>query len=291
MTFPSPGAENVRSEDVEENAVDRELTAQGSGLRAFASIRMFVADPKALKARSWIGRLFGRSPISRASETLYREAAAELVVADSVTALGGGWSVVHGIAMSGDATAQPSRSRDDVSHLVAGPKGVFAVTTVDARGETVWVASSTFVHDGVRMPHLRDAEYNALRLSQQLYEVSGVRVEVVPVVVVANPRGLIINRAPRRVLVLTPGEVGGWMRSHSSTLAVEEITVIVDAARVLSARSSISAEPAEASLSRFRAIRRRVGSARRARIVWLTLALVSGWVLLVVAALFYKAWI
>lgn len=291
MTFPSLGAANVNSEDVEANAIDRDLTAPGFGLRALASIRRFVADPQALTTRSWIGRLFGASPVSRASQNLYREATAEFAVADSLSSLGREWSVVHGVTMSGDAATNSSRSRDEVSHVVAGPNGVFAVTTVNARGEMVWVASSTFVHDGVRMPHLRDAEYNALRLSQQLYEVSGVRVEVVPVVVVSNPRGLIINRAPRRVVVLTPSEVVGWFRSHSATLAEKEFTVIADAARALSARHGFSSEDAGASLTRFRAIRKSVGSARRARIAWVTLALVSAWVLLVAVVLFHGAWL
>lgn len=291
MTFPSLGAANVKPGDVETNAVDRVVTVQGFGLRALASIRAFVADPSALTTRSWIGRLFGASPVSRASQMLYRDAAAELTVADSLSSLGREWSVVHGVTLSAEAVADPSRSRDEVSHVVAGPNGVFAITTVNAKGETVWVASSTFVHDGVRMPHLRDAEYNALRLSQQLYEVSGVRVEVVPVVVVANPRGLIINRAPRRVFVLTPTELVGWIRSHSTALAAKEFAAIGDAARALSARNAESFEPAEASLDRFRAVRKTVRAARRARIAWVTLALVSGWVLLVMVALFHEVWL
>ncbi|MBX3093914.1 MAG: NERD domain-containing protein [Cryobacterium sp.] len=291
MTFPSLGAANVKPGDVEAIAAAPELAAQGFGLRALGSIRRFVADPKSLMTRSWLGRLFGASPVARASQVLYRDAAAELAVADSVSSLGREWGVVHAIAVSADAAADSSRSRDDVSHVVAGPNGVFAVTTVNARGETVWVASSTFVHDGVRMPHLRDAEYNALRLSQQLYEVSGVRVEVVPVVVVANPRGLIINRAPRRVFVLAPGEVVGWVRSQPAALVEKEFTAITDAARALRARDAASSEAADASLDRFRAIRKSVGSARRARIAWVTLALVSGWALLVVVVLFHGAWL
>lgn len=291
MAGTSLGAANVTPGDTGESAVEHETTSPDFGLRAFASIRLFVADPAALRARSWFGRLFGVSPVSRESRTLYRDGAAELVVADSVSALGDEWSVVHGIPMSGDASSITPRSRDDVSHLVAGPNGVFAITTVNARGESVWVASSTFVHDGVRMSHLRDAEYNVLRISQQLYEASGVRVEVVPAVVIANPRGLIINRAPRRVFVLTPGEVATWIRSHPSMLAGDELVAIADAARALAAVDTGSSESTEQVLDRFRAVRRHVSAARQARITWVTLALVSAWVLLVVAVLLREGWL
>src|SRR5690606_34508111 len=137
---------------------------RGTGVRAGASIRSFLADVSPTPAQSRIARLFGMSPLTKTSDSLYRAAVAELMVAEIVSSLGNEWHVIHGIEV-GDTDGKNER-RDDVSHLLAGPEGVFAITTVNLSGEPVWVAASVFIQDGVRMPHVRDAEFNALRLSQ-----------------------------------------------------------------------------------------------------------------------------
>src|SRR5690606_8214436 len=147
--------------------------------------------------------------------------------------LGDGWHVVHGVNLCGDVGAGAEAPRDDVSHIVVSDRGVFAVTTVNPGGASVWVSANSFVHDGVRMAHLRDAEFNALRLSQKLYERSGLRVEVVPGVVVANPRRLIIDRRPLRVSVLRPREIRSWVESYPSTFSAEESDALAHAAGAL----------------------------------------------------------
>lgn len=280
MTFHSPSASNVT-----------EMASSSSGVRTAAHILEFLADPARVRTASWIARFFGTSPIARESAALYRDAIAELAVADSVNSLGSGWRVIHDIDPGGDGSAHSSRVRDVISHLIVGANGVFAVTAVNVQGEPVWVASSGFVQGGVRMPHLRDAEYNALRLSQRLFELSGIRVEVIPAVVVATPRDLIINRPPRRVSVLTPSEVGAWVRSHSNTVGAEEAASIVGAARRLAANGDSAGESISDSFDRMRRVRTAVRSARRIRIAWVTAGLVGLWVVLVFVMMYRHAWL
>ena len=250
-----------------------------------------------MRAVSWIGRVIGVSPIIRNSAVLYRHAIAELVVADTLGSLGAGWAIVHEIGLGAGTSSRAAQARDSISHVAVGANGVFAVTTVNVGGEPVWVASSAFVQGGVRMHHLRDAEYNALRLSQRLFELSGVRVEIMPAVVVATPRDLIINRAPRRVSVLTPSELVGWVRSHSSSVATDQLSAVASAAVKLAAVEAEAAstrvrgsESIDEGFDRMRRVRKVVHAARRVRIAWVAAGLVGVWVTIVSVALYRSTW-
>lgn len=252
---------------------------RGAAVRAGSSMRLFLDRWIPLPTQSFLARLFGVSPLPRESGSDYREASAEFSVTTLVSNLGDGWHVVHGVNLCGDATAEVEAPRDDVSHIIVNDRGVFALTTVNPDGASVWVSANSFVHDGVRMAHLRDAEFNALRLSQKLYERSGLRVEVVPGVVVANPRRLIIDRRPLRVSVLRPRELGSWVESYPSTLSIEESDALAHAAGSLGRAGGPT--PLAEVVEQFSEVHARVLRASRRRVGWIAVALLAVWFVLV----------
>lgn len=256
---------------------DRDEAPRGGAVRAGQAVRRFLDQWAPVATPGFLGRLFGFSPLAPHSGPHYREAATEHRVAEIIGELGDGWWVAHGISMCGD---EAPASRDDISHVIIGDRGAFSLTVVNPEGRSAWVSGHAFVHAGVRMAHLRDAEFNALRLSQQLYEQCGVRAEVRPAVVVANPRRLIVDRPPPRVAVLRPRELTTWMRSHPVALSVEERAVLAGAAAAL-------ADGGESGfarlLARFSELHHRVVQARHRRLWWLAAALTALWVGLVAA--------
>lgn len=255
----------------------------GPGVRAGSSMRRFLDDWAEAPPRHPAARFVGASGLTRSSARLYRAAVAEFTVAQLAHRLADGGHVVHGLGRSGgEKVDEPPR--DDVSHLVIGERGVFALTTVNPGGRSVWVSANSFVQDGVRMAHLRDAEFNALRLSQRLFERSGLRVEVVPAVIVADPRRLIIDRRPSRVALLRPREVERWIQSHPRILSSDETEQIArTAAAIASARSS-DASSFDELLARFRDVHQHVERAARRRIGLVAVALLALWVGLVAVA-------
>lgn len=277
----SPHTSDADTQPPEPVGGEIDPSPRGTVVRAGSGIRLFLDRWPPGDSPGWIGRLFGASPLPRASSRDYREAATEFAIAELLRGLGSEWRLAHGLTLRADGAGSAAAPRDDVGHVMVGDRGVFALTVVNPSGLSVWVSGHSFVHDGVRMSHLRDAEFNALRLSQKLYEHCGLRVEVIPGVVVANPRRLIIDRPPLRVAVLRPNEIVPWVNGHSRTLSVHEADVVAEAARMLvqGADGSTLAD----LLTRFRDIRTRVLNARRRRIGWIALALLAGWMLLVAA--------
>ncbi|HRP99282.1 MAG TPA: hypothetical protein PK781_02330 [Terrimesophilobacter sp.] len=251
----------------------------GAAVRAGSNMRRFLSRWLPMPPPSFLGRLFGVSPLPRESGRDYREANAEYSVATIAASLGDDWHVIHGVNPCGESGVGTTLPRDDVSHVLIGERGVFALTTVNPGGASVWVSANSFVHDGARMSHLRDAEFNALRLSQKLYERSGLRVEVVPGVVVANPRRLIVDRRPQRVSVLRPREIASWVQSHPPIISGEESDALAHAANTL---GRVGENPPLAQvLERFGDVHALVNRAERRRVAWIAVTLLAVWFVLV----------
>ena len=280
MSEPSAVADPDTPPPSDETVTTR-VTPYGAVVHAGSRMRRFLSVWDNVTMPGLVGRIFGASPLPRGSGALYRDAVSEFTVAQIVGGLGAEWQVVHGPTLGGDAGNGVDTPRDEVSHIVVGDRGVFAVTTVNPGGGPVWVSANSFVHDGARMAHLRDAEYNALRLSQRLFEHCGLRVEVVPGVVVANPRRLIVDRHPRRVALLRPSQLTSWVSSHPPIFTAEESRAIARAAGAL-VRADDSL-PLSEVLARFGEAHTRVVHAGSRRIGWLALVLLALWVALVAA--------
>jgi len=242
-------------------------------------MRLFLDEWRLREVRGAVGRFFGASPLTSHSARFYRAAVAEFGVAELVGRLGEGWYVVHGVSLRGGDGSSREGPRDEVSHVVIGERGVFAFTVVNPEGGSVWVSGSAFVLDGERRAHLRDAEFNALRLSQRIFERSGRRAEVVPAVVVANPRRLIVDKRPQRVGLVRPSEIRSWVEANPVSLTPVEAELI---ARVASAIALASdSEPFAEVFEEFGVVHTEVERASRRRVGWLAAGLVVAWFCLV----------
>ena len=71
--------------------------------------------------------------------------------------LGGGWLVVHAVPVG--------KAGSDIDHLVIGPAGVFTINAKYHEGMKVWVASKRVLVNGQRTDHLRNAVFEASRVS------------------------------------------------------------------------------------------------------------------------------
>lgn len=282
--MPSESTRPPRLDDVEPHDSDAaEAATVGAGVCAGSIIRRFLAVWAESPGPPPAARFFGASGLDRLSARLYRAAVAEFTVAEIANRAAGGGAVVHGLSRSGfDSVEDPPR--DDVSHVIVSERGVFALTTVNPAGSPAWVSANSFIQDGVRMAHLRDAEFNALRLSQRLFERSGRRVEVVPAVVVANPRRLIVERRPGRVALLRPREVAPWLESYPPILAPDEIDQLARTTTAIASARSSEPSSFDDLLARFRAVHHELERASRKRIGWIAVGLLAVWVALVAVA-------
>ena len=98
-----------------------------------------------------------------------------------------GWAVLHAVPVGKGDT--------DIDHVVIGPGGVFTINTKNHSGQKVWVAGRTFMVNGQKQPHLRNAGHEAQRASRLLSAAAGFRVDVVPVIAVVDPASLTHARA------------------------------------------------------------------------------------------------
>ena len=267
----------------EVHPVAAEQPRLGPGVRAGSSMSRFLEAWAETPPVPGLARLLGVSGLNRVTARLYRAALAEFSVAEVANRVAGDGHVVHGLNRSGAEHAD-DRPRDDVSHVIIGSRGVFALTTVNPCGSAVWVSANAYVQDGVRMAHLRDAEFNALRLAQRIFERSGRRVAVVPGIVVANPRRLIVDRRPTRVALLRPRDIAGWIEEHPRTLSPEEVEQIARTASAVASARSSEPESFDELLSRFREVHHGIDRAARRRISWVAVALLAVWVGIVAVA-------
>ena len=157
--------------------------------------------------------------------------------------------------------------------------------TVRHRAEgAVWIDGNVLLVEGERKPDLRDAEFGAVRLSQTLSDAVGFRVEATSCLVLVGSRSLTVAKPPRRVAVLTPRDIRGWLKGLSATLSERELEALretVDSAADWHALDASNPSGAHA-LDAFRKVRAAMGHARHVRLTWVTGALVLLWLIAVV---------
>ncbi|MFV0133653.1 nuclease-related domain-containing protein [Streptomyces sp. HMX87] len=128
-----------------------------------------------------------------------RALTAEQAVGQALDRLdGAGWHTLHSIPLPGG---------DRVHHLVIGPGGLFAVHALHARKARVRI-TDPLVALGRREPQplLRRVRADADRACHAL------TAEVHPVLALVGPAAVTVTAPPRRVRVLTDGELGGLAR-------------------------------------------------------------------------------
>jgi hypothetical protein len=237
----------------------------------FALVRECLRLQDAAQRRSIIARFFGADPIVPRSRAAYRGALGEVAVAATLTERGAGWFVVHEVPIG--IVGAP------VQHVLIGPPGVFTISLHNHAGREVWVRSQGFTAGLENHSHIRDAEAAADRASTLLSDAVGFAVNAIPCVVVLDSRSITIAKPPRRVAVLTPRQLRGWLGQLPPRLSPHEAALL---GMYAEERSTWHEEPCDPEdvrvcVHRFRQLQDAVSTATRRRVLWTTGGIVIAW--------------
>jgi hypothetical protein len=225
-----------------------------------------VAAQRTTPTRSRVAKFFGASPLEPRTRPLYRAALGELLVGDTLDHLGPEWDVLHVVPVDEDGR--------DIDHLVIGPPGVFTLTTENMLGDEVWIGGETMLVDNKHRDDILAAKTLAETASGLLSTASGRTVTVEPILVLVNPKRLVLREQPSGLIVVSSKHLLRWLKSLDRTLEGEDVANISDVAdrnsTWLAAVAPLEDTP---QLNRdFGELREQVRRATRVRIAWGILA-------------------
>ncbi|WP_158603903.1 nuclease-related domain-containing protein [Cryobacterium tepidiphilum] len=175
------------------------------------------------KPRSTLARFFGASPLAAGSVSWYEGARGELIVGQILATLPDGWKAFHSLPIGTKGS--------DIDHMVVGPGGVFSINTKHHNKKAVWVAGSTLMVSGQKQGHIRNAEFEAKRVTKLLRQRMPQIPAVQPVLVLVNPKSLTIKTKPERVTVIRATRLRRWLTERTSVFSetkLREITTVMD---------------------------------------------------------------
>ena len=212
--------------------------------------------------RTRLGRLFGKSPLTSQSRTLYRAAIGELLVGDMLDNLGPRWDVLHVVPLDD--------SGEDIDHLVIGPPGVFAIKTENFPGQEIKVNGDFLAVGSQRFDDIALARELGQCAAGLLSAAAGRPVSVTPLLVVVTPTKLAIRQQPEGVAVVPSRQLLHYLDRLDRSLDGAEVAYISD---VADRHSTWRADPGPAEdpheLSQeFATLRTSVQEATQARILW-----------------------
>lgn len=210
--------------------------------------------------RSGFSRLLGRSPLSDDSRPWYLGALGELRVAQRLARLGPGWTVLHSVPIGGRGS--------DIDHVVIGPTGVFTINTKFHEDARVWVGSKRLLVNGQKTDHLRNSRFEAQRVARALTAIAGLPIDAQAVVVLVGIRSITVRERPADVAVLRDTDLVRWLNRRPTTLDADLRDRLATAMAQWDHWAAPSVQAAQVDLPAFAALRREVGTARRARVLW-----------------------
>jgi hypothetical protein len=187
-----------------------------------AVIAEVVEARRTARKRSLFARIFGVSPLPREARDSYDIAVAQIEVGRLLAELGPDWTIVHEIPV-GENGAK-------IDHLVIGPRGVFIVDTTVHQGLPVWVSQRAFIVNDVRLPLIRNMEFEMGRVERLLSTAAGHPVEVSGILAVVGPKSLDVHGAQRDVAVVEARNIGRWIVGRARVLTPESVDAVVAAA-------------------------------------------------------------
>ncbi|MEO7349910.1 MAG: hypothetical protein ABIW32_08660 [Terrimesophilobacter sp.] len=238
------------------------------------SVSHFIEAQRVVHHRSFLDRILGRTPVPKLLRKDYRSARADVAAYDVLAQLGPDWIL---------RTCQTAEG-NGIDHIVVGPPGIFSMVVRHQPGNALWIDGGILLADGERMPHFRDAEFSAVRLTQQLSDSVGWRVDVTPCLIVVDPRSVTVAKPPRRVAVMTLRGIRTWLKELPKALSDQELQALHGAVAThpdwvfLGDPHAPSAE----ALAMFRKVQAEVGEARHVRLALVTGVLVFLWLIAVV---------
>lgn len=171
-----------------------------------------------------MAKLFGRCPLDAAALTSYSTALAEGAIAGVLTTLSREWTVLQ---------ARPAPSGQNVvDHMLIGPSGLYAITTIDHGGRRVVVDGESLSIGRSKSDVLGRSRTEAARIAQQISVRVKAAVEVTPVVVVVTPVSMKVGATHGVVTVLPSTEVHDWLigqpRIHEASALTTYERVVLD---------------------------------------------------------------
>lgn len=215
--------------------------------------------------RGAVARTFGRSPLSDESRPWYVGALGELDVAGRLDSLGGEWIVLHSVPIGTRGS--------DIDHVVVGAEGVFTINTKAHGDARVWVGSRRLLVNGQPQDHLRNTRYEATRTQKLLSAAARTEVPVTGVIAIVGAKQITIRERPSGVAVLDAAQLTRWLKKQKPRL--DQVQTVALSALVRDAATWTSESQHQPDISRFDALHREVVGAKRVRMIWIGVVLVS----------------
>lgn len=225
---------------------------------ADAVVNAFLNVQSTAAPRSRFARFLGRSPLTEASRSWYLGALGEREVGTLLAQLDPAWTVLHSVPVGTRGS--------DIDHLLVGPAGVFTLNSKFHEGARVWVGARRLLVAGQKTDHLRNATFEATRVTRTLAERTGLTVDAVPVIVLVRPGAVTVRQRPEKVVVLRERELVRWLRRRPAALSDEAVASLAAAAAHPATWGAPDASPPRDE--EFDLVRREVLGAVRVRQTW-----------------------
>lgn len=170
--------------------------------------------------QSGLGRFFGITPLTAEARGWYRGALGELLVGDVLENLGQRWDVLHDLPLE----------RTSLDHLVIGPGGVFTVRTANCNGMDVVIDGDELVVVGEIRHDILLARMEAVEVSQILSAAAGRSISVQPLLVVVEPRRLIVRSEVADVGIISSSDLERALCGLPGIMSGDEVASISDIA-------------------------------------------------------------
>jgi hypothetical protein len=218
--------------------------------------------------QSGLAKFFGVNPLAATHRALYSSALGELLVGDSLDNIGPEWDVLHVVPVD-DQSPQ-------IDHLVIGPPGVFTLWTKNFPGQEIVVDGESLLVGGHPVTDIADARRQASSAAELLSAATGlgseveIAVEVEAIIVVVNPKRLVIRKQPTGLMVVSSRQLLRWLTKLDRRLDGAEVAYISD----VSDRESTWHSPPEPvqdtqQLHRdFATLREAISNASLVRLAW-----------------------
>lgn len=217
--------------------------------------------------RTTIARFRGDSPLRADSVSWYLGATGEIIVGRILATLPPEWTSFHALPIG--------KKGSDIDHIVIGPGGVFTINTKHHGGKAVWVGGRGLMVSGQKQPYIRNAEYEAGRVTKILKERMPLLPAAQPVLAMVNPKSLTIKVEPEQVKVTTAAGLRRWIMKRPPVLAAADLAQLVAIIDDPATWPAPVFPPTENVMARFIALDAEVVAARTRRTLWRVLRFVA----------------
>ncbi len=179
-----------------------------------------VSAQQQARPQTPLARFFGISPLTPAARSSYRAALAELLVGDVLENLGHRWDVLHDLPLG----------EGSLEHLLIGPAGVFTVHTANCDGVDVVIDDDALLVVGEARGDIPIARAVAREVAEILSVAAGREITVKPLLVIVNPRRLIVRADSGDVGIIGSAHLHRELCAAPPTLNGDEVAHISDIA-------------------------------------------------------------